>query len=312
MTIPVCLVTGFLGTGKTTLLGRMIEKYQDRPLIYLVNEFSETDIDGQRLQLPDDHLIALPGGSIFCRCLTADFIRTLRDIEKRFGASDSLSEGVVIETSGIANPKVIREMLEETQLDGVYSLRRIVTVVEPGSFLKLIHTLPNIQQQIEASDLIVLNKTDCYPPQEIERTVSEIRKIRLDAPIEPTQFCRVDFDPFSLEVDESLTGDYALCADPNYATQSVRIEKLLDWDRLKKAFASIQNDLYRVKGYVPTPAHTLYVDYSAAGWRDEIVEKSENCQTERPYELVLIVKGQASLTASAITARIKSGEFNSS
>ncbi|MEW6236392.1 MAG: GTP-binding protein, partial [Candidatus Omnitrophota bacterium] len=161
--IPVCLATGFLGSGKTTLLQRIADQRRQQRLVYIVNEFASIDIDGQRLHLPEGQMIAIPGGSIFCRCLTGEFIRVLRSVADRIGEDGSV-EGVIIEASGISDPGVIRQMLHETKLDGVYSLRRIISVADPQNLLKLIHTLPNIVKQIQVSDQVLLNKTDCYPP----------------------------------------------------------------------------------------------------------------------------------------------------
>ena len=63
--IPLSLVTGFLGCGKTTLLQRLIEGNQRRILVYIVNEFAEADVDGRLLELGEDQVVSIPGGSIF-------------------------------------------------------------------------------------------------------------------------------------------------------------------------------------------------------------------------------------------------------
>ncbi|NLF18431.1 MAG: GTP-binding protein, partial [Lentisphaerae bacterium] len=143
--LPLCLVTGFLGTGKTSLLKHIVSGRPGAKLVYLVNEFSPEDVDGAVLldtQYPD--VVRLPGGSIFCKCLVTQFISHLNAIPQRFPEA----EGVIIEASGMANPKVIESMLEETGLDKGYSLDGIITVVERRSFTALRHTLPNILAQI--------------------------------------------------------------------------------------------------------------------------------------------------------------------
>ena len=100
------LVTGFLGSGKTTYLRRLVNQYRDRRLVFLVNEFSPVDIDGPLLGSVEDDVLSLPGGSIFCTCLVTEFISTLKSIPERFGREAPV-EGVIIEASGIANPKVV-------------------------------------------------------------------------------------------------------------------------------------------------------------------------------------------------------------
>ena len=70
--LPICLVVGFLGSGKTSFLQETARRWIDRKLLFLVNEFSAADIDGRRLQSLARPVLSLPGGSIFCHCLITD------------------------------------------------------------------------------------------------------------------------------------------------------------------------------------------------------------------------------------------------
>jgi len=73
-------VTGFLGSGKTTFLKHIVEQYRERRLVYLVNEFSPHDIDGAIVSQKNPNVVAIPGGSIFCKCLVTEFIDRLESI----------------------------------------------------------------------------------------------------------------------------------------------------------------------------------------------------------------------------------------
>ncbi|MBL7076600.1 MAG: hypothetical protein ISS31_03920, partial [Kiritimatiellae bacterium] len=136
--IPLALVTGFLGCGKTSFLKHTVARYRDRRIVYLVNEFSPLDVDGALVESEDADVVAIPGGSIFCKCLVTEFIGQLQRIAREYPDA----EGVIIEASGMANPAVVGTMLHETKLDAIYELATVVAVVDPGSFLKLRHTLP--------------------------------------------------------------------------------------------------------------------------------------------------------------------------
>lgn len=302
--IPVCLVTGFLGSGKTTLLSKIVQRYRERKFVYLVNEFSPIDIDGQRLAIPPEQLVSIAGGSIFCRCLVGDFVRALQAIETHFGTSAQAPEGVIIEGSGVADPNVIQQLLHETKLDHRYGLQQIVTLVEPGSFLKLIHTLPNIIRQVESSALVLINKTDLYEPAFVEQTEQQVRRINPRAEIIPTTFCDLDFDPFAPRAQTEMAGDYALCRDPNYSTVSVIHDTPLDWGRLKAEIEAIPGTVYRVKGFVLTPSGALDVDFASGHWNEKPLPHLAHT------ELVLIVEGAADQVAHEIIARIKLGNYN--
>jgi G3E family GTPase len=264
--VPLSLITGFLGSGKTTLLQNMIARHCGRRVVYLVNEFGAVDIDGQHLELRPGQFVSIPGGSIFCRCLTGEFIRVLRDI-----ADDRAPQAVVVEASGVADPKIIRQMLVETKLDRLYRLRQIVTIIDPGSFLKLLETLPNITAQVEAADLAIINKTDLYDPEQLDATEQAVRRINPPVQIVRTQHCDVAIEACDVpehgesEVHRSLVGEYAACADPNYITRCVSLDRPMVLEPLLDAMRAVQPHVYRVKGFVRTPAGVVYIDVSAGG-----------------------------------------------
>lgn len=170
--IPITLVTGFLGSGKTTLLKQIIKQNRDRKFVYLINEFSTEDIDGALISNDDTDTITIPGGSIFCKCLVTQFVSQLSKIPEHF----SNVERVIIEASGIADPKVIRKMLKETHLSETYELQSVISVIDPLSFLKLLHTLPNIRSQIEAADLVIINKTDLANQAQNDHAATVVRE----------------------------------------------------------------------------------------------------------------------------------------
>ena len=95
----MCLVTGFLGCGKTTLLMRIAKRSKGRRLVFLVNEFSPKDVDGKLLGAEGVDAVLVAGGSIFCRCLVTDFINHLKTLPERFGTGGAPVEGVVVEAS---------------------------------------------------------------------------------------------------------------------------------------------------------------------------------------------------------------------
>lgn len=176
--IPISLITGWLGCGKTTLLKRVIHENRERRLVYLINDFSPMDVDAGLLRQEGDHVVSIPGGSIFCKCLVTEFIGNLKRVVEEFHSATAPVEGVVIEASGMADPRVVGDMLRETRLDAYYEIRSVISLVEPRSFLKLIHTLPNIIAQIESADRVLLNKCDLYEEPQLAETEAELKKIK--------------------------------------------------------------------------------------------------------------------------------------
>jgi G3E family GTPase len=277
--IPVCLITGFLGTGKTTLLKRIVEENRDRNWIYLVNEFSALDVDGALVSEENPDVVSIPGGSIFCKCLVTEFIRQMAQIRWKHPNT----EGVVIEASGMADPRVIADMLKETGLGDYFELASIVSIVEPRSFLRLIHTLPNIVHQVEAADLVLLNKCDLFDESQLVETEQAVRHIKAEANLVRCVNGAADFPVFATSHShDQLHGEYAKCRDPRYSTFTTSAAGVA---KLQRFIEQNEDDVYRVKGHLQTPDGCVYFDYSKAG------TSITSALPQKNYGLAWIVRG---------------------
>jgi len=127
--IPLSLVTGFLGSGKTSLLQHVLATRGERRLAFVVNEFGAVDVDGRLLDVPAGSVVSVAGGSIFCRCKVGEFLDTLPRLVED---ADETLDGVLVEASGIADPRVAWRMFEETGLDARFELRSVLAVVDPS------------------------------------------------------------------------------------------------------------------------------------------------------------------------------------
>ena len=281
--IPICLITGFLGTGKTTLLKRIVEENRTRKWIYLVNEFSALDVDGAIVSEENPDVVSIPGGSIFCKCLVTEFIGQLTRIHEQH----SDAEGVVIEASGMADPRVIADMLKETKLDAFYELNNIVSIVEPRSFLRLIHTLPNIIHQIEAADLVLLNKCDLYDEKKLAETEAAVHGIKAAANVVRCVKGDAEFPIFGGNAShEDLHGEYAKCKDPRYSAFALDLPNPVDPKKYQTIIEENEEAVYRTKGYILTESGPLYFDYSKAGFT------FTECEPREVYGLAWICKGE--------------------
>lgn len=270
---PLVLITGFLGTGKTTLLQRLAEKHANDKLVYLVNEFSPEDVDGLDLENSSRNVVSVPGGSIFCKCVSGQFLHELSTIPRRFDLPGSPVAAVIIEASGIADPRVIREMFAESRLDRLYDLSRVICVVDPISFPKLLKTLPNVKGQVESADTVVLNKTDRADSQMVAEVTEQILELNPEVIVEPCQWANVDLDILNKrDLKAEVKGDYAECMDANYEHLAVELYGAVDAQWFEEQINRFADSLYRVKGNIPSnevDGQCYHVDYSKAGisWR---------------------------------------------
>jgi G3E family GTPase len=284
--IPLTLVTGFLGSGKTTLLKRIITQNREKRLIFVVNEFAQLDVDGKLLGDEAD-VVAIPGGSIFCHCLTATFIEHLQALVQRHDVE--CFDGVVIEASGMANPMVIGRMLQETGLDQHFAITDIITVTEPNSLLKLLKTLPNIHDQIASADIVLLNKIDCADEATVLMAQNAIKLINPKARLHQCINCDVPLELFRSSSSLPIAGEYAKCLDPLYTQMTLRISDKPSRDTLAHSLAELGDDLYRAKGWVSCAEGPTYVDVASGKVQVIAVDHMADDQSA----IVVIGSGQA-------------------
>ncbi len=303
--IPLCLVTGFLGAGKTSLLRHLARTDGGLRTVFVVNEFSQADVDGVVLASETENVLALPGGSIFCTCLAGEFIRVLSELPGRFGAPAAPVARVVVEASGMANPLAVARQLVETRLDTVYRLARVVAVTDPATLPTLLKTLPNIAAQIKASDLVLLNKADLHEEAHLARMEHLIREIQPNALFERTTHGRSRQDLFAEITQERNPGALATGPDPRYASVYAVPPGPVRFAALDAALAQFGGALLRAKGFITTTDGIVYVDRAHQQRMDRPARPPA-----APAGLVLIVEGASAGDAVLLKHRLEAGAFS--
>jgi G3E family GTPase len=153
--IKVILITGFLGSGKTTLVNNLL-KLKRKKVGVLVNEFGKTGIDGKLIKGTEHDVKELNNGSIFCSCIKEDFIKALAEIK------DYDIEYLFIEASGLSDPSNIKKILDivEKVYKYKYEFSGSICMVDAQHFLQQYELLPSLKRQIDHSHTIIINKVD--------------------------------------------------------------------------------------------------------------------------------------------------------
>ncbi len=295
--IPLCLVTGFLGSGKTSFLAHLARQYTARgggaPVAFLINEFSTTDADSPQLAPLTEITLGVTGGSIFCRCKVTEFIAQLGLLAKR----QPTPAGIVVEASGMADPSAARRMLAESGLDQVYAWRGCVALADPGSLSKVIDTLASAERQIACADVVLLNKCDLYGEAELLATESLIRAINPEAGIQRTVLGKSELDPLTLETDRWCNGDLSPCRDPDVVAVEAILSRKIDPESIASGLAGLGEGLLRAKGFLPTARGWSMVDWAGGRlhWRDGIAG---------PPKLVILVRQACAPAARGLAVRL--------
>jgi G3E family GTPase len=256
--IPVVLVTGFLGSGKTTLLRELALSHPEWRLVFLVNEYADTSVDGEMLASTGSPTQSVVGGSLFCECKAGDFIRTMREEVYRYHLASPL-DAVIIETSGTADPDAIGKLMTAHGLSGNFQLRSILTVVAPAKLNRLLGNLPVVEAQIQSSDWIVINKTDTADEETLARTEASIRALNPTARLVRAVQCRFDFvlPERSPAVPQ---GELSTCDANPFTTVETVWPQTHSVDRAKDWLTALPETILRVKGRISTPEGDWHVE----------------------------------------------------
>ena len=161
--VPVTIISGFLGCGKTTLLNRIMASDTGLKIAVMVNDFGQINIDSKMVVNNDGKVMNLANGCICCS-ISDDLIGQLESLL----AQEKGPQYILIEASGVSDPGRIARTLKYPQFRGRLELDAILTLVDAGQLLTLDEEFRQLAMtQLEAADIVIINKTDQCSVQDL-------------------------------------------------------------------------------------------------------------------------------------------------
>jgi len=244
--IPLTVIGGFLGAGKTTFLNRLLAQATARYVV-LVNDFGAINVDAALIERHDGATMSLTNGCVCCS-IGSGFVETLAKVLD----GDDRFERIVIEASGVGDPWRIAEIAlvePELRLDGVMVLADATRIVELIDDRRVGDT---VRSQFAKCDLVLLSKGDLATEEDLHRARKSVRSLRPDVRIEvlsPDAW----LDPFmaagkpsrfqAVDADAANSGH-----EENFRRWTYRREGAFDRERLAAAIATLPPQLLRLKG----------------------------------------------------------------
>ena len=339
--VPVTIVTGFLGAGKTMLVRHVIENAEGRRLALIVNEFGDVGVDGAILRscgmanCPEENIVELTNGCLCCT-VADDFVPTLEALLAR----NPSPEHIIVETSGLALPKPLIKAFEWPDIRNRVTVDGVVTVVDgpavkagrfaddPAKVAAQRAADPSVdhenpleevyEDQLLCADLVVLNKADLMTADEADEVVCDIRRgVPRAIKIVATREGRV---PASVLLGLSAAAENDLASRPShhdnepdhdhddFETFIVEVPALASPGDLASRAKAIANahDVLRIKGFAAISGKPMRLLLQGVGARvDTRYERA--WQDGEPRLGKLVVIGQKGLDRESITRTLTGG-----
>ncbi len=160
-TIPVTVITGFLGSGKTTLISRLLRSPDLADTAVIVNEFGETDLDHTLIAASSENILRLMNGCICCT-IREDLALELRNLFHLRTLGDvPRFNRVLIETTGVADPvPIVHTLMANTELRKAYRMQAVVTLVDALAGQRTLADQPVSIRQAALADELLITKSD--------------------------------------------------------------------------------------------------------------------------------------------------------
>jgi cobalamin biosynthesis protein CobW len=322
--VPCTIVTGFLGSGKTTLIRHVLANANGRRLAVIVNEFGDVGIDGEILKgcgdaaCPEDNIVELANGCLCCT-VADEFVPALDQILAR----EPAVEHIVIETSGLALPKPLVQAFHWPAIKSRVTVDGVVAVVDGAALAEgqvsadlaalsaqraadsaLDHDDPIeevFEDQIACADLVVLNKRDLLDAGGLDRAMTAIggalpRAVRIvtvtEGKVDPAALLGLgvgtedDIENRKTRHDDEVDHDH-----DDFDSFVVRLPEIGDPAAIAARIAGVAeaHNVLRMKGFVAVAGKTMRLLVQAVGPRvSHYYDRPWNGSETRQGNLVVI------------------------
>ncbi len=319
--IPVTILTGFLGAGKTTLIRNLILKNKSKKLAVIINEFGDLGVDGEIVKqcsdetCPEENILELANGCICCT-VADDFIPTMKSlIEGQY-----IPEHILIETSGLALPKPLLKAFEWPEIRSRLTVDSVLAVVDAEAVANGIfapqmsneleekqnqtyveHETPLsevFEDQINCSDVVLLTKPDLVENISDARNII-IKEMERNVPILEVQNGDIGADVIlgvnaaaetDLDNRRSHHDGFDDHEHDDFDTFSISVPKILDIERFKIVLETLiqKNDILRIKGFLRVESKPLNLLVQGVGKRLSVNFTDTKIPLENTGNLVFI------------------------
>jgi G3E family GTPase len=252
--IPVTVMTGFLGAGKTTLIRRFLKSPEGQGTAVIVNEFGAVGIDDALVRDSAEQTVLLGNGCVCC-IMRSDLQLALRQllIDRERGLVPGFAR-IVIETSGLADPApILQTFSTDRALGGEFHIDVLLAVVDAVNGETNLKTAAEARKQVILADRLVISKSDLAGAAEVERLIRHLQELNPRAAIDVAVAGALDPDQFVAPATAERSSFIAEAEHSDgIASFVLERQKPMQWPAFTRAMETLialrGGDLLRVKG----------------------------------------------------------------
>lgn len=278
------VLTGFLGSGKTTVLLRLLDVLKDKKVGVIQNEFGKIGVDGTIIKRDNIEMIEINKGSIFCSCLKISFAQSLAEMSKMD------LDYVFVESSGLADPSNIEEILEGVEVldhGATYDLKGVLCLIDGVNFIDQLEDLETVNRQLKHCHMAIINKVDLISEEELKNVIQQVREVNPICDIETCTFGEFSMDFLERDLLKNKWAENEESTntiDNKPKSLTMNFNGAVNKDKFEEFLNIIKTDSYRIKGFFNFEE----------GWKQvDVVGKKidyKECEPRETSQLVFISK----------------------
>lgn len=246
--INLYMLTGFLGSGKTTILLKLLKELEGQRVGVIQNEFGKLGIDGTILRNDNIKMVEINKGSIFCSCLKLSFVEALAEMTKQD------LKYLFVESSGLGDPSNLDEILEAVKVmaGDKYEFKGSICLVDAVNFEEQLKDLETVNRQLKHCELCIITKVELVEPEKIDEIKIKIREINSVCPIRLSSLANIDMGFINEDLMKykwARTEESTNSPETKPKSIFLNFKGELEQIQLVKFLDEVKKDAYRIKGF---------------------------------------------------------------
>ena len=267
--IKVDVISGFLGSGKTTLVKKLLQVHHKEKVVLIENEFGDIGIDGELIEREGFEVFEISTGCICC-IMQKDFVQMLTRIIEEFQP-----ERIIIEPTGISILSEIIDILRKPEFTSSLQINSLVTVVDSVNYLQQCEVFGEFfEDQITNASVLTLSKSQLVDNETIDKIITSLREFNQDEEIiskpwdalGPEEFEHLLDGQADLDLSDILYTDYKPCSENEFETLALKTSRTFSQEELELTLSLLSQPQYgqvlRGKGFLKSAKGFLDFSYT--------------------------------------------------